>query len=116
MGGRSAALGSKSWNDLAKKGLAASKPVYAAQVAIYQTYLGLHEHPAIFTAVNADSMEIYTELVPFDAALAQKMSDRAVRVIQATEAGELLPRSFAQADHFECRFCAYAQRCWGGAQ
>ena len=109
------ALGSKSWTDLAKKGLAASKPVYAAQVAIYQTYLGLFDNPAIFTAVNADSMEIYTELVPFDAALAQKMSDRAVRVIQATEAGELLPRSFAQADHFECRFCSYAERCWGGA-
>ncbi len=109
------ALGSKSWNDLAKKGLAVSKPVYAAQVAIYQTYLGLFDHPAIFTAVNADSMEIYTELVPFDAALAQKMSDRAVRVIQATETGELLPRSFAQADHFECRFCSYAERCWGGA-
>ena len=109
------ALGSKSWTDLAKKGLAASKPVYAAQVAIYQTYLGLFDNPAIFTAVNADSMEIYTELVPFDAALAQKMSDRAVRVIQATEAGELLPRGFAQADHFECRFCSYAERCWGGA-
>ena len=59
-------------------------------------------------------MEIYTELVPFDAALAQQMSDRAVRVLQATEAGELLPRSFAEASHFECRFCAYAQRCWGG--
>ena len=109
------ALGSKSWTDLAKKGLAASKPVYAAQVAIYQTYLGLFDNPAIFTAVNADSMEIYTDLVPFDAALAQKMSDRAVRVIQATEAGELLPRGFAQADHFECRFCSYAERCWGGA-
>ncbi len=108
------ALGSKSWNDLVKKGLAASKPVYAAQVVIYQAYLGLHEHPAIFTAVNADSMEIYAELVPFDAALAQKMSDRAVRVIQATEAGELLPRAFAEASHFECKFCSYAQRCWGG--
>lgn len=109
------ALGNKSWTELAKKGLAVSKPVYAAQVAIYQTYLGLYDNPAIFTAVNADSMEIYTELVPFDAALAQKMSDRAVRVITATEAGELLPRSFAQADHFECRFCSYAERCWGGA-
>lgn len=109
------ALGNKSWTDLVKKGLAASKPVYAAQVAIYQTYLALYDNPAIFTAVNADSMEIYTELVPFDAALAQKMSDRAVRVITATEAGELLPRSFAQADHFECRFCSYAERCWGGA-
>jgi hypothetical protein len=109
------ALGNKSWTDLVKKGLVVSKPVYAAQVAIYQTYLALYDNPAIFTAVNADSMEIYTELVPFDAALAQKMSDRAVRVITATEAGELLPRSFAQADHFECRFCSYAERCWGGA-
>jgi hypothetical protein len=43
------------------------------------------------------------------------MSDRAVKVIKATEAGELLPRRFAQADHFECRFCSYAERCWGGA-
>jgi len=109
------ALGSKSWNDLAKKGLAVAKPIYHAQVVTYQAYLGLHEHPAIFTAVDADSMEIYTELVPFDAALAQKMSDRAVTVIKATEAGELLPRGFAQADHFECRFCSYAERCWGGA-
>ena len=108
-------LGAKSWRDVASKGVAVSKPVYAAQIALYQAHLELHEHPALFTAINADSMEIYTELVPFDAALAQKMSDRAVRVIQATEAGELLPRSFAQADHFECRFCSYAERCWGGA-
>lgn len=87
-------LGNKSWRDLEKKHLAISKPVYAAQVAIYQAYLELHENPAIFTAINADTMEIYTELVPFDAALAQRMSDRAVKIISATEAGELLPRSF----------------------
>ena len=110
------ALGNKSWTDLAKKGLAVSKPVYAAQVAIYQAYLGLSEHPAIFTAVNADTMDIYTEAVPFDAALAQRMSDRAVKVIQASDAGELLPRSFAEPTHFECRFCSYAERCWGGAR
>ena len=55
-------------------------------MAIYQAYLELHEHPAIFTALNADTMEVYTELVPFDAALAQRMSDRAVKVITATEA------------------------------
>ena len=43
-----------------------SKPIYAAQVAIYQAYLELHDYPAIFTAINVDTMEIYTELVPFD--------------------------------------------------
>ena len=105
-------LNAKSWRDLQKNGLAISKPVYAAQVAVYQAYLDLHEHPAIFTAVNADTMEIYAELIPFDAALAQRMSDRAVRVITATEAQEQLPRAYLDPTHFECKFCAYAERCW----
>jgi len=105
-------LGSKSWRELEKNRLAVAKPVYAAQVAIYQAYLELHEHPAIFTALNADTMEIYTELVPFDAALAQRMSDRAVKVITATESGELLPRAFNDPTHFECRMCVWQDRCW----
>ena len=82
---------------------------------IYQAYLQLHEHPAIFTAINADTMEIYTELVPFDAVLAQRMSDRGLRVISATEAGELLARGFHDPTHFECRMCAWQDRCWRAA-
>jgi hypothetical protein len=105
-------LGAKSWREVEKKRVAAAKPIYAAQIALYQTYLELHQHPALFTAVNADTMEIYAEMVPFDAALAQRMSDRAARVISATEAGELLPRSFAESTHFECKVCAWADRCW----
>jgi hypothetical protein len=107
-------LGSKSWRDLEKHKLAVSKPIYHAQVVLYQAYLQLHEYPAIFTALNADTMEIYTELVPFDAALAQRMSDRALRVITATEASELLPRGFNDSSHFECRMCAWQDRCWRG--
>lgn len=105
-------LGSKSWRDLQKNKLAVSKPIYHAQVVLYQAYLELHEHPAVFTAVNADTMEIYTELVPFDAALAQRMSDRAIKVIGATDAGELLPRAFHESTHFECRMCPWQDRCW----
>ncbi len=105
-------LNAKSWRDLQKNGLAISKPVYAAQVAVYQAYLDLHDNPAIFTAVNADTMDIYAELVPFDAALAQRMSDRGVKVIAATEAGELLPRAYLDATHFECKFCSWQDRCW----
>jgi hypothetical protein len=105
-------LGNKSWRELEKNGLAVAKPVYAAQVATYQAYLELHEHAALFTAINADTMEIYAELVPFDAALAQRRSDRAVKVITATEAGELLRRGFHDSTHFECRMCAWQDRCW----
>jgi hypothetical protein len=64
------------------------------------------------TIFPADTMEIYAELIPFDAALAQRMSDRAARVITASEAGDLLPRSFTDSTHFECKFCAWADRCW----
>ena len=78
-------MNDKNWRDTAKKGVTVTKPIYAAQVAIYQAYLELHEQPAIFTAINADTMEIYTELVPFDGALAQRMSDRALKVISATD-------------------------------
>lgn len=105
-------LNAKSWRDLEKRGLAVAKPVYAAQVALYQAYLELHEHPALFTAVNADSMEIYAEWIPFDAALAQRLSDRAVKVITATAACELLPRLTTDPGHIECRQCGWADRCW----
>ena len=48
-----------------------------------------------------------------DADLAQRMSDRGVRILRATDACELLPRIAANRDFFECRFCPWAGRCWG---
>nr|CRH06061.1 Conserved protein of unknown function [Candidatus Magnetococcus massalia] len=110
-------LNNKSWKDTIKRGVAISKPVYAAQIAIYQAYMEpqvteISSNPALFTAINKDTSEIHHELVPFDAPLAQKMSDRAVRIIEATEAHELLPRISRESTHFQCRMCAYADRCW----
>lgn len=60
-------------------------------------------------------MEVHAELVPFDAHLAQRMSDRAVKVITATETGELLPRGFSDPTHVECRMCPWQDRCWRAA-
>ena len=110
-------MNAKNWRACVKDGVAISKPVYAAQIAIYQAYMepsvpGISAAPALFTAINKDTAEIYHELVPFDAALAQRMSDRGVRILQATIAGELLPRVANNQDFFECRFCSYADRCW----
>ena len=102
----------KNWREIAKHGVAKAKPVYAAQIALYQAYLGLTETPALFTAINKDSCEIWHELVPFDAALAQSSSDKAVAILRACDAGELLPRHTSDPEHFECRFCAWKARCW----
>jgi hypothetical protein len=40
------------------------------------------------------------------------MSDKGVRIIQATEAGELLPRISRESTHFECKMCSWQDRCW----
>jgi len=111
----SKAVGHKTFGELKKKRLALSRPVYAAQIALYQAYLGLHEEPALFTAINVDTMDVYAERVPFDAALAQRMSDRAGDILRACEAAELLPRFATTSSHYECRFCAWQDRCWSQA-
>jgi hypothetical protein len=110
-------MADKHWKACVRSGVAVTKPVYAAQVATYQAYMeaaidGISRNPALFCAINKNTQELWFELIPFDAALAQRMSDRAARVISATEAGDLLPRSFTDSTHFECKFCAWAERCW----
>lgn len=106
------ALNAKSWANLVRHGVKKSKPVYHAQIMLYQYHLQLMDNPCVFTAINADTMELHVELVPFDAAECQRMIDRAARIIQATEAGEILPRAVADPEHFACKFCSYAARCW----
>ncbi|MFQ5510151.1 MAG: PD-(D/E)XK nuclease family protein [Leptospirillia bacterium] len=110
-------MNAKAWRETVKKGVAKAKPVYAAQVAVYQAYMegsvpGISQNAALFTAINKDSQELYFEAVPFDGALAQRMSDRGVRVITATAAGDLLPRMTTDPAHFECSWCAWQDRCW----
>ena len=110
-------MNAKAWRETSSKGVASAKPVYAAQIAVYQAYMdaavpGIADNPALFTAINKDTADLYHELVPFDAALAQRMSDRAVRILQASDAGDLLPRIATSSDFYECRFCPWAKRCW----
>jgi hypothetical protein len=110
-------MNAKNWRETVAKGVAIAKPVYAAQIALYQAYMeatvpGISEAPALFTAINKDTAELHHELVPFHAELAQRMSDRAVRILRATDVGELLPRIATRPDFHDCRFCPWAERCW----
>ena len=107
------ALKASSWSDTAKKGVQVSKPVYYGQMQIYMAYMDLSS--ALFTALNKDTCELYHELIPFDPAAAQALSDKAVMVLRAADAGELLPRIATGPDFFLCRFCPFSTRCWEGA-
>jgi len=106
------ALGDKGWRALECDGLEKAYPQYAAQVWIYQAYLDVAEQPAIFTSFNASTCERMHLLVPFNAAQAQAWSDRAVAVIEATRAGELLTRAYDDTNDWRCRMCGHSKRCW----
>lgn len=108
-------LGKKGFDKLEKNGLAATYPVYATQVAVYQEYMDLLE-PAIFIALCADDMRLHIELVKRDLKTAQAATDKAVNIIKANEAGELLPRAYSDRDAWGCRFCNFNERCWDGQE
>src|SRR4029077_18373704 len=86
------AVNAKGWRSLDRDGLGKAYPQYAAQVSLYQHFLGVDANPAVFTAVNADSCERVHLLVPYDAGTTRATLMRAKTVIEATQAGELLPR------------------------
>lgn len=108
------ALGNKSWAKVRTSGLRAANAVYYAQVNIYMAYMDLTDNPALWTAVNRDTAEILPELIPFDAAAAQEASDRGVRVVSASQASEL-PRIASERTFYQCKWCAYQDRCWSEA-
>jgi len=108
-------MNAKSWHETAEKGVRLSKPEYAAQIAVYQAYMpDLAQNPALFTAVNKDTAELYHERVEFDAALAQEVSDRAVEILKDTAAGQMFPRVTQDMSSFFCRFCSFFKTCWSG--
>ena len=108
------ALKASSWSDTTKKGVRLSKPVYFGQMQIYMAYLGLGS--ALFSALNKDTCELYHEHVPFDPNAAQALSDKAVDVLRAADAGELLARIATSPDFYLCRFCPFSARCWKAGQ
>ncbi len=113
-------LGNKAWTAVSKNGVRSEKPVYAGQIATYQPYLEvkydlpLTENPALFTAENADNGKLYAELVPFSPSLSQECTDKGVQIIQAVDAGEILPRPYASPDFYRCKFCDFQEVCWNG--
>ena len=106
-------LGASGWKKIEKVGLRTAYPHYFDQVQLYMAYLGLDENPALFTAENADTCHFLCVTVAFDAEAAQAASDRAVAVIQATQAGELLPRITDRGPtDWRCKMCSHSEFCW----
>jgi hypothetical protein len=104
-------LNAKGWRAIERDGLTGLYAVYLAQIVTYQAYLDL-TNAALCTITNADTCERLHLLVPFDAALAQMMTDRAVTIIEATRHGELLGRISDDPNDWRCKMCSHRERCW----
>jgi hypothetical protein len=99
------------FDKLEKNGVEKQYPVYATQMSVYQEYLDL-PNPAVFIALCADDMRLHIELVKRNLKRAQEATDKAVNIIKANEAGELLPRPYADSSAWGCRFCNFKEECW----
>jgi len=103
----------KDWKALEKEKLKNKYPVYYAQIQTYQKHFGLTVNPALFSAINMNTMEIYWEAIPHDPSAAAMLDAKAARIIQSCEAGEILPRAYNDPNYYICKhFCSWGERCF----
>lgn len=105
----------KYWQKVDREGLRSAFPVYFAQMQLYMAYLDLTENPGLFTCENANTGDLYAELVAFDGAAAQAASDKGIRIV-TSRAPEELPRIASKSTDFRCKLCDFPARCWGKAE
>ncbi len=103
-------LGAKGWKALEKDGLKKFSPTYWGQIHTYMKYLGLSR--CLFTAVNADTMELQHFLIDFLESEAAMVRSKVGRVFTATKLQELLPRCTTDPAFYLCVYCPFRKICW----
>lgn len=106
-------LKQEGWNPLVKNGLRKEKPIYWAQCQVYMNRFGLTKNPALFSAVNMNTMEIYWEAVPYNPGALAQLDAKTVRILQSCMAGEILPRLSHDLNFYQCKWCSWRNRCHG---
>ena len=100
----------KSFADLAKKGVREAKPQHFAQMQTYMHLAGVDR--ALYYAVNKDTDDLHIERVAYEKAFAERLVDKAARVISASEPP---PKLSEDPAWFECKFCPFHALCHGQA-
>jgi len=99
----------KSFNDLKKKKMKASKPTHYGQM---QAYMGYKEYTkGLYMALNKNTSEYYIEWVDFDEDYFKDSKRKEVEVIASDV---MLPRiGNDNKTWFECKFCDARKVCFG---
>lgn len=99
--------GKKSFDELVAKGVKKAKPEHWAQMQCYMAWTGMER--ALYCAVCKDDDRLHMERVDFDKEAADKLFERAERIINAAEP----PQRIGDASWFECKWCEFAGICHG---
>jgi hypothetical protein len=91
------------------KGVKEAKPTHYAQMQTYMRKMQLAV--TLYVAVNKNTDDIYCELVPLDANVADQYLDRGDRIIDMDQP----PRKISESPGFwKCKFCDHAGVCHMG--
>jgi hypothetical protein len=101
--------GVKSFSELTAKGVVQAKPQHAAQMQIYMNLTGITR--ALYVAVCKDTDALHIERIEADSAMAERLLDKAGRVIFAQHPPTRISEDPAW---FECRFCDHHAVCHEG--
>lgn len=104
------AVGSKWFKEVQKKKTRSVYPKYYGQCQLYMHGLGLEN--AMMNYVNADTMEMHFELIPYAEKDALSLLERTERIFAYTERGEYVPKGSVSSSHLICKFCEYSEKCW----
>jgi hypothetical protein len=97
------------WRATLRHGVRQEHFIYFAQTQIYMRQFALAH--CLFTALNTDTSELLFELIPFDAALAETLIDKAAMIIESRHPEEL-PRVAREETDYRCKFCPFRNVCW----
>lgn len=96
----------KNWRELCKHGVQQAMPVHYAQVQVYMH--GARLDRALYLAVNKNDDSIYEERIPLDQVFAQRMFDRADRIIRRQTTPERISDDPAW---YQCKMCHFHPIC-----
>lgn len=96
----------KSFKYLLDNGLIKAKPEHWVQMQIYMHYLKLPW--GLYLAVNKNDDDLYPEIIPYRAEIAEGYIDRAQKLI----ASQVAPKRLSEdPSWFKCKFCDFREIC-----
>lgn len=102
------------FNSVKKHGVESKEYQYWVQMQTYMSKIFPNKiKNALFYAINKDTCEIYTEVIPIKHGVADVYITRAKKIIESNVPYQ---RKYSKSSFFKCRMCDYADECWDGRE